>query len=178
MKLLQRLPLLACITTIYAQPLISTLESHPDLSKFNAYIQSFPSLQTTLTNLNNYTLLAPSDTAITTWLNKTHPTQDDIEATLNYHILHGGWALASFSTTPLFPHSYLSNSSFVNVTGGAVAELLAINGTAVIQSAIKAPSYITQGVKPPQNPHYTSINADWVRILLPITGCSTSSIRS
>jgi uncharacterized surface protein with fasciclin (FAS1) repeats len=127
-------------TQISAQALVAALSSHQELSKFNAYVQSFPRLLDTLNQINNYTVFAPSDTAITTWLNTISLTsrQDDIEAILSYHILHGGWPTASFSSTPQFAVSYLSNSSYVNVTGGVAVELIDTDGTPTIQSAVKA----------------------------------------
>lgn len=138
----------SCVTTICAQTLVSSLETRPELVLFNDYIQSIPTLLNTLTNITNYTLLAPSDTAMTRWLNETSPspTQDEIEATLNYHILHGGYSLGSFSTVPQFASSYLSNSSFTNVTGGAVVELVEDGGNPVVVSALRVQSSITKGV--------------------------------
>lgn len=139
---------LTCVTVISAQSLVSTLEARPELVLFNRYIQSIPTLLNTLTNITNYTLLAPSDTAITRWLNNTSPspTQDEIEVTLSYHILHGGYALASFSANPQFASSYLSNSSFTNVTGGALVELLEDGRSPTVLSANKTKSSVITGV--------------------------------
>lgn len=131
-----------------AQSLVSTLQAQPDLVLLNNYVQSLPNLLSTLTNATNYTFLAPSDTAMTRWLNESSPppSQDQIEATLNYHILHGGYSLGSFSATPQFASSYLSNSSWTNLTGGAAVELVEDGGTPVFVSALGAQSSIIKGV--------------------------------
>jgi hypothetical protein len=139
-----------CTTAVCAQSLISTLQAQPDLVLLNDYIQSLPNLLNALTNVTNYTFLAPSDTAMTRWLNESSPspTQDAIEATLNYHILHGGYSLASFSAVPQFAPSYLTNSTWTNLTGGAAVELVEYGGTPVFVSALKEQSSIIKGVSP------------------------------
>jgi hypothetical protein len=140
---------LTCIRTLSAQTLASSLAAQPDLVLFNDYVQSLPNLLNTLTNITNYTLLAPSDTAMTRWLNDSSPppSQDQIEATLHYHILHGSYSLGSFSATPQFASSYLFNTTFTNLTGGAAVELLEDGGSPVLVSALKAQSSITKGVR-------------------------------
>jgi uncharacterized surface protein with fasciclin (FAS1) repeats len=128
-----------CAAQISAQALAAALSGHEELSKFNSYVQSFPTLLETLNKIDNYTVLAPSNTAITRWLNtmSSTATQADIEAIFSYHILYGGWPRASFSNNPQFAASHLSNSSYVNVTGGAVVEILEVNGTPTIQSGAR-----------------------------------------
>lgn len=142
---------LTCARLISAQTLISALEARPELVLFNDYIQSVPGLLNTLTNATNYTLLAPSDTAMTRWLNDSSPppSQDKIEATLYYHLLHGGYSLGSFSATPQFASSYLTNSSWTNVTGGAVVQLVESGGNPSMVSALGQHSSVTKGVRTP-----------------------------
>lgn len=139
---------LTCVTTISAQTLVSSLKARPELVLFNGYIQSFPALLAMLSNATNYTLLAPSDIAMTRWLNgsSTSPTQDEIQTTLNYHVLHGSYSLASFSATPQFVSSYLSNTTLMNQTMEPVVELLADGGSSVCMSGNKTKSTITTGV--------------------------------
>jgi uncharacterized surface protein with fasciclin (FAS1) repeats len=83
---------------------LSVLASRPELSQFNAYLSQFPRLTTTINTVDNATLLIPSNTAFTNWLQNTVPplTPSDIENTLNYHIIHGTFPVASFTNTAQF----------------------------------------------------------------------------
>src|ERR1700721_2223767 len=77
-----------CVAQVSAQALVAALSGHQELSKFNSYVRSFPKLLDTLNKINNYTVLAPSNNAITRWLDTISPIPNkaDIEAILNYQI--------------------------------------------------------------------------------------------
>lgn len=129
--------------------LISKLAERPELSQFNAYLSQFPRLANTINTVDNITVLAPSDAAITKWLQGIvpRPSPSDIENILNYHILHGTFPVASFSDKPHFVHSFLVNASYSNVTQGLFAGLISINGEPQIRSGLNSNSSIATPVR-------------------------------
>jgi len=141
-----------------AQTILSVLGVQSDLSMLNSFIDSSPTISRLLSTANNFTFLAPSNTAINAWL--TLPgtatlTTDEVEALISYHLLHGTFPVASFSQTPLFPNSNLNNATFENVTNGQTVELLQtpmgpsiLSGNATVSTISKAVSlrYISLSV--------------------------------
>jgi hypothetical protein len=123
---------------------LSVLASRPELSQFNAYLSQFPRLSTTISTVDNATLLIPSNTAFTKWLQNTVSplTPSDIENTLNYHIIHGTFPVASFTNTAQFVSSFLTNTSYSNVTDGLLVGLINIDGNPQIRSGLDANSSI------------------------------------
>ncbi|PVH78768.1 Fasciclin-domain-containing protein, partial [Cadophora sp. DSE1049] len=90
-----------------------------------------------LDKVDNYTLLAPTNEAFDTWLSTANPqpTLEDIEATLYYHLLHGTYPVASFSSSTQFISSFLTNASYSNVTAGQTVQLAVdIGGLPLIRS--------------------------------------------
>jgi hypothetical protein len=55
-------------------------------------------------------------------------TNDQIEALLAYHLIHGVFPTVSFSTQPQFAGSFLTNASYANVTGGQRVEFVLGSG--------------------------------------------------
>lgn len=108
-----------------AKALLETIPTFPELSQLQSYIEMLPRLSAELTNVDNYTLLAPTNDAFDAWLGTTtpEPTLDDIEATLFYHLIHGIYPVASFTKKPQFASSFLTNTSYTNVTSGQAIEL-------------------------------------------------------
>jgi hypothetical protein len=109
---------------------LSVLASRPELSQFNAYLSQFPRLTTTINTVDNATLLIPSD----------------IENTLNYHIIHGTFPVASFTNTAQFVPSFLTNTSYSNVTEGLLVGLINIDGNPQIRSGLGTNSSIVTPV--------------------------------
>lgn len=93
---------------------------------------SFVNGSSTLTQLlrtaNNFTFLAPTNTAVEQWLldqGSTTPSQDEIDATFSYHLLHGTFSTAQFPNgSPQFVSSNLTSRNFSNVIGGQSVGLL------------------------------------------------------
>ena len=121
---------------------------YSQLSKLAALITNSTTLSTRfLDQATNFTLLAPTDTAISTWLS-TNVSQADMEAVLLYHLLDGRHPMASISNTPMFIPSALTNQTFANVTGGQRVE---VSNTSMVefQSDAKAVSKVITGVSLP-----------------------------
>ena len=126
---------------------LSVLASRPELSQFNAYLSQFPRLTTTINTVDNATLLIPSNTAFTKWLQNTPSlTPSDIENTLNYHIIHGTFPVASFTNTAQFVSSFLTNTSYSNVTEGLLVGLINSDGNPQILSGLDTNSSIVTPV--------------------------------
>ena len=129
------------VSHVQSQALLSVMEQHVELSAFNHYVNSSSTLTSLLSSANNITLLAPSNVAFQTWLSNRSPTlsSDQIEALLSYHVLHGVFPTVSLSPKPQFASSFLTNTSYANVTSGQKVEFLpTINGDPQIVSGNKS----------------------------------------
>lgn len=143
---------LVCVSQVQSQALLSVLQDHSELSTFNHYVNASRTLSKLLSSADNVTLLAPSNSAFDTWLTAQSPapTNDEIEALIEYHLIHGGFPTVSFSQQPQFVGSFLTNNSYTNVTSGQRLEL--VTGTAgdlEIVSGNKSVSGITTPVNAP-----------------------------
>jgi uncharacterized surface protein with fasciclin (FAS1) repeats len=118
------------VSQVQSQALLSVLQEHFELSTFNHYVNASSKLTNLLSSADNVTLLAPSNTAFETWLASQSPalTNDQIEAFLTYHLIHGVFPTVSFSSQPQFAGSFLTNTSYANVTDGQRVEFVSGNG--------------------------------------------------
>ena len=116
--------LFAIASHVQSQALLYVAQQHVELSTFNQYVNSSSTLTSLLSSANNVTLLAPSNAAFQTWLSNQSPTfsDDQIEALLSYHVLHGVFPTVSLSTKPQFASSFLTNTSYANITSGQRVE--------------------------------------------------------
>jgi len=98
--------------------LITTLQSKAELSTLNSFINGSSKLQSLFSTASDYTFLAPSNDALRSWMSarSTPPAQDEIEAILAYHLVNGSFPTVSFTNKPQFAPTYLTNSSYSNVT--------------------------------------------------------------
>jgi hypothetical protein len=127
MKKLKLFSLSLLASSAVGQTILSVLSIQTDLSMLNSFIDSSPTISRLLSTANNFTFLAPSNTAINAWLAAPGTTSlqtDQIEALISYHLLHGTFPVASFSQIPQFPNSNLNNLTFENITGDQAVELL------------------------------------------------------
>jgi len=115
---------------VLGQAILSVLQTYPQLSEFNSYVNASTNITNLLSSANNFTLLAPSNNAFEDWFSSqtSTPSQDVVEATLLYHLLHGGFPTTSFSNETQFVPSYLTNATYSNVTGGQRVELATGSG--------------------------------------------------
>lgn len=133
------LGLVAIATQVKAITLLQVLQSYPQLSSLSAYVNGSSNATALLANANNFTFLAPSNAAITTYAtqNPNVLTKDFLLATLQYSLLQGGYPTLSFTDTPQFVPTGLVNASYANVTGGQRMELMSSSGAAEIFSGNK-----------------------------------------
>jgi uncharacterized surface protein with fasciclin (FAS1) repeats len=123
--------LLIFASNVFGQALLSVLQTHLELSTFNYYVNASTNLTNLLSSANNFTLLAPSNTAFEQWFSSQgNPSLSDdvIEATLFYHLLRGGFPTTSFTDGTQFVATHLTNTTYSNVTGGQRVELVTGTG--------------------------------------------------
>jgi len=143
--------LLLLVTIASGAPLIEVLQQVENLSLLNSHIANSTTLTNLLTRADNFTFLAPSNAAFNKWLGQEGSllTEPEIEETLMYHILRGGFPTVRITATPQFAASNLPNGNLANVTGGQVVEAVAdANGTPQFLSANKTITTITTPVRP------------------------------
>jgi hypothetical protein len=129
-----RIPNLCWLTTLVTPAscitLLGVLQTYPELSTLYSYVNGNNNASTNatslLSNANNFTFLAPSNTAIKNLLasNADALTPDLVNALLQYSLLNGGYPSLSFTNESQFVASNLNNASYANVTGGQAVELV------------------------------------------------------
>jgi uncharacterized surface protein with fasciclin (FAS1) repeats len=140
--------LLLLATETFGQNILSVLATHKELSTLNFYLNASTTLSDLLSTANNSTFLAPSNTAFDAWLGQSSSLSDDeIELTLMYHFLKGGFPTLDFSRQPQFAVTHLDNGTYANVTGGQVVEVVSDSlGTPQFLSGNKTATTISQPV--------------------------------
>jgi hypothetical protein len=119
------------------------LSSYSQLSRLSTLVESLPLLVQQFNSADNFTFLAPTNDAISSWLT-TNRSMDYIQAALQYHLLNGTYPSASISSTPIFIPTALTNPSYCNVTGGQRVKA-SNNGHLAFSSALNTTSS-TQGL--------------------------------
>jgi uncharacterized surface protein with fasciclin (FAS1) repeats len=117
---------------VSAQTLQAALSSTPELSNLTALVTQVDSAL--FEDATDFTLLAPSNEALASFLRRTTVNVSDPEvlaAVLSYHVLKSVVRSSDFQTTPAFVPTFLEPPRFTNVTGGQVVKG-ALNGTDVI----------------------------------------------
>jgi hypothetical protein len=118
--------LLTLVSHGFAITLLEVIATYPQLSTLNTYVNVTSNVTSLLTSANNFTFLAASNTAISSFIsnNPNVLTNDLLQATLQYSLLKGGYPTLSFSNASQFVQTNLVNASYANVTGGQVSVLL------------------------------------------------------
>lgn len=111
-----------------AQSLTDALKGNADLSQLTALVAADPALLAALGAATNITILAPNNNALSALTNSSAgqafaARPGAIGALLTYHVLNGTYYSAGLPEKAFVP-SLLTNSSWTNVTGGQVVEVL------------------------------------------------------
>lgn len=141
--------LLLLATQTFGQNILSVLATHKELTTLNSHLNGSIGLSDLLSTANNFTFLAPSNIAFEAWLGQSPSLSDDeIESTLMYHFLQGGFPTLEFSPQPQFAITHLDNGTFANVTGGQVVEVVSDSlGTPQFLSGNRTVTTISQPVR-------------------------------
>jgi hypothetical protein len=149
-----RIPSLWWLATLVsygsAITLLEVLQSNPQLSSLSALVNASSNATALLASSNNFTFLAPSNDAISSF-NSQNPgvLNSSLLANVQYGLLKGGFPTLSFTNTPQFVPSNLTNATYANVTGGQVVELvLGSDGSPEIVTGNKTISTSTSSVSP------------------------------
>ncbi len=120
-----------------ATTLLQVLQTYPQLSALNALVNSSANATVLLANSDNFTFLAPSNTAITNFNSQSPGLLNNtlLLPTIQYGLLKGVYPSLSITDTPQFIQSNLSGPAYANVTGGQVVEL--------VQASDGTPEYIS-----------------------------------
>jgi hypothetical protein len=135
------------ITTVSALQLTDYPFNRPEITNFISYISSSPYLSEKFTSADNYTILAPTNNALSIWLANNY-SADLVNATINYHLLQGIHSLSSLKDGPQLLTSSLIDRSFCNVTGGQRVESRPRDGNVIFESWLKNTSTIASPVSP------------------------------
>ena len=150
----------------WAITLLEVLQTFPQLSALNALVNSSAPATALLANSQNFTFLAPSNTAISNF-NSQFPgllNSSLLLPTIQYGLLKGSLPTLSITDTPQFIQSNLSGSAYANVTGGQVVELVkASDGTAEFISGNRSISKNAAAVST-KNFLYCAFVDIWVRM--------------
>jgi hypothetical protein len=123
------LPLLTPISAS-SVTVFNVLRNTPELSIFNSYVNASSDISNLLSSANGFTLLAPSNDAISTFIgnNPNLSMEELILPTIEYSLLQGVFPSLSFTNESRFVQSHLTNATFANITGGQAIELILSSG--------------------------------------------------
>jgi uncharacterized surface protein with fasciclin (FAS1) repeats len=110
-----------------AQSLMQVLGTNLELTELYHYVNASSTLTNMLSSLDNFTFLAPSNSAISNYLESQNLTtigDEEMEELIQYHILNGEFPARSWSAVPQFVHSELKTPMYTNVTAGQAVELV------------------------------------------------------
>jgi len=139
--------MLATGQTIHRDTIPALLSGYSQLSNLSALVNSLPQLVQQFNSADNFTFLAPTNNAISSWL-AANRSQDYIQAALQYHLLNGTYSSGSIPSKPIFIPSALTNTSYSNVTGGQRVKAVN-NGSLVFGSALNTTSNVISKVRKP-----------------------------
>jgi len=133
------------LRNVLADALLDTIKGIPELSTLHGLVTRNSNLTSLYSDKKDYTLLAPSNNALTAWLDASIPSSL-VEATLRYHLLKQSITTDQFSEQSIFTSTYLENRNYTNITSGQVVELVARNGKELVLSANHTESVIISRV--------------------------------
>jgi uncharacterized surface protein with fasciclin (FAS1) repeats len=103
-----------------------------------------PGAAQNLDKVQNVTILAPNNDAITAFLAQNPNAardQNAVSGVLSYHVVRGVWGSDAFMDMPMFAETMLG-LPWANLTSGQKVELVKMNNKAMILSGFKQPSTV------------------------------------
>lgn len=131
-----------------SQSLTDALSRSNELSTLRTLLEEYPQVARALGTARDITILAPSNSAFqgffSTSTNQSIAADPGlVPAVLSYHFLAGSIPSREITTTPAFPRTLLTNSTYTNVTQGQVVKAENQNGGVVFTSGLSAKSRVT-----------------------------------
>lgn len=160
MRLLCAIHALAAVAGVFAQDLVTVLQSDPDLSTLLGAIQAVPGLADTLNAAVNITVFAPTNSAFADVSADSLEGQaiansdiDGIASILSYHVVPVSIPASAITAEPQFvqtlltPENVFAGAPATLVTGGQYVGAQLVNGTSVVlASGLLSTSTVTQAV--------------------------------
>ena len=149
---------LALASQTVARNLSEALASqNSSLSALNGMVLSNPDILSAFNEASNITVLAPNNAAIRRFIDESPSGSisrygpDALAALLRYHILNGTYYASGLSAgnNHLFIPTYLTNSTYTNVTGGQRVEAANVNGKINFNSGLEHISTVVTPVRRP-----------------------------
>ncbi|KAI1259983.1 fasciclin domain-containing protein [Xylariaceae sp. FL1019] len=136
----------ATVANSQSTSLTDALGSQDSLSTL-ASLLSNSSLAQSLDSLSNVTILAPNNDALSAVLNSgdagnSLSAPGYIDALLSYHILNGTYYASNITNSSTFVPTYLTNTTYTNLTAGQVVEAARVNDNVTFFSALKLNSSV------------------------------------
>lgn len=156
----RHLPVLALASLIAAQDsgndtqsLNATLAGNDQLSNLTSLLSLNPALINALSQARDITILAPSNDALTEFVETDagRIISGDpglLSALLQYHVLNGTFQASQVTNQSAFIHTLLTNETYTNVTGGQVVEAVQVGNETVFYSGLLQNSTVTTAVSP------------------------------
>ena len=122
-----------------------------ELSQFVEFVGGFDGLVEELSNLENITVLAPSNEAFESFLNNSLEidleNEEVAQAVASYHVLNGTYLAENVPEEVAFIHTRLSSDNpSANITGGQVVKAVASDDEVTFISGLERESVVTQAV--------------------------------
>lgn len=132
---------------VSAQCVTDVIANNSDTSSLYQILSGQPEVLSTLKNAKNITILAPSNTAVQTFLNSdigadTVAYPDFVANLLKYHVLVGTYRASDFKETPAFPRTLLTNSSYTSLKDGQRVKTELLNSEVVVTSGLLSKSRV------------------------------------
>ncbi|KAI1767950.1 FAS1 domain-containing protein [Hypoxylon sp. FL1150] len=131
---------LASVASAQNASLTDAIGSQGTLSSLAAILGSNSAIMNALNNMQNVTILAPSNDALNS-LNSDNigmlTNSAYLQALLSYHVLNGTYYNTTFTNESMFIPTALTNKTYANVTGGQVVEAQLYNNNVTFFSALK-----------------------------------------
>lgn len=146
MHLIDLFPLGLLAAAVSGQSLIQALGQHESTEILSTNLAYFyPELVDLVNNSKNVTLLVPSDDAIAKFVDNFGEDNFTTEKGLKhgmYHILDGVYPTSAFNKTPIFPHTFLNDTLYTNITGGQRVKISSVDSNITITSGLLTESHI------------------------------------
>ncbi|PPQ79245.1 hypothetical protein CVT25_002810 [Psilocybe cyanescens] len=112
------LPVILCVS-VAAQSIVDAVSGQAQLSMLALLLNAQPALVSALSNAQNITLLAPHNDAFNQFLSTPGGMQasgqlDVVAALLTYHVINGAFHSSTFTSTPVFASTLLTNTTYTS----------------------------------------------------------------
>ncbi|KAI1002094.1 hypothetical protein K3495_g6111 [Podosphaera aphanis] len=146
MQLTNLLSLGFLAATVTGQSISQALDQNDATRSISVKLASFyPESVTNPSNSKNFTILAPSDSAISSFLvsiGVDNLPPEIWSKLLSYHTLDGLYPTSAFNKTPIFPHTLLNDPFLTSLSDGQRVKIASGESNITITSGLLAHSHV------------------------------------